>query len=203
MLDAIHPWGGRVRAFRSQWIKTRVADEPWQLAGYWRLRHAIFTGEQRLFRDSDRDEHDERALPIVALSSTAGMPDAVVGVVRVYAAGHDEWFGGAARGVPDVSAPRRRRRDADPNGGRHGARRRLPALPGDGTARQCPLLSAPSLRNRRTDTRLWRHPYAHAGTPFGLYTPRPPSHSGHERLEHDARSIDSQIATCRGARGQA
>lgn len=94
MLDAIHPWGGRVRAFRSQWIKTRVADEPWQLAGYWRLRHAIFTGEQRLFRDSDRDEHDERALPIVALSSTAGMPDAVVGVVRVYAAGHDEWFGG-------------------------------------------------------------------------------------------------------------
>lgn len=94
MLDAIHPWGSRVRAFHSQCIETLVASEPWQLAGYWRLRQAIFTGEQRLFLDSDRDEHDAGAKPIVAISSTAGMPDAVVGVVRVYSAGHDEWFGG-------------------------------------------------------------------------------------------------------------
>ena len=94
MLDAVHPWGSRVRAFRSQSIETRVADEPWQIAGYWLLRQAIFTGEQRLFVDSDKDEHDDHAKPIVALSLTAGMLDAVVGIVRVYSAGHDEWFGG-------------------------------------------------------------------------------------------------------------
>lgn len=94
MLDAIHPWGSRVRAFCSQSIETRVAGEPWQLEGYWQLRQRIFTGEQRLFVDSDRDEHDEHALPIVALSLTAGMPDTVVGVVRVYCIGDDQWFGG-------------------------------------------------------------------------------------------------------------
>jgi putative N-acetyltransferase (TIGR04045 family) len=94
VLDAIHPWGGKVRAFRSQSIETRVADEPWQVAGYWALRHAIFIREQRLFLVSDRDEHDDNALPLVALGLTAGMPDAVVGVVRVYPVGHDHWFGG-------------------------------------------------------------------------------------------------------------
>ena len=94
MLDAIHPWGGKVRTFRSPSIETRVANEPWQVAGYWALRQAIFAHEQRLFMSSDRDVHDDHALPLVALSSTAGMPDAVVGVVRVYPVGHDEWFGG-------------------------------------------------------------------------------------------------------------
>jgi len=94
VLDAIYPWGSRVRAFRSPGIETRVAREPWQLAGYWLLRRAIFTGEQRLFLETDRDEHDDHATPIVALSSSAGMPDAVVGVVRVYPVGHNRWFGG-------------------------------------------------------------------------------------------------------------
>lgn len=94
MLDPIHPWGSRVRAFCSQSIETQVAHEPWQLEGYWLLRREIFTGEQRLFVDSDRDEHDDDALPIVAISLTAGMPDAVVGVVRVYSVGDGEWYGG-------------------------------------------------------------------------------------------------------------
>jgi len=94
VLDAIHPWGGRIRAFRSPSIETRVADEPWQFTGYWALRRAIFAREQQLFLDSDRDEHDDHAKPIVALSLAAGMPDAVVGVVRVYPVGHDQWFGG-------------------------------------------------------------------------------------------------------------
>src|SRR6186713_3489568 len=94
MLDAIHPWGSRVRAFRSPGIETHVAREPWQLAGYWRLRRTIFTGEQRLFLETDRDEHDDHATPIVALSLTAGMPDTVIGVVRVYPVAQNQWFGG-------------------------------------------------------------------------------------------------------------
>ena len=94
MLDSIHPWGGRVRPFRSPAIETRVADEAWQLRGYWRLRRQIFSEEQQLFPGSDQDERDASAIPIVALSLSAGMPDAVVGVVRIYPAGGSEWYGG-------------------------------------------------------------------------------------------------------------
>jgi putative N-acetyltransferase (TIGR04045 family) len=101
VLDTIHPWGGRIRAFRSQSVETRVANEPWQMAGYWALRRAIFAREQRLFVDSDRDEHDDHAKPIVALSLTAGMPDAVVGVVRVYPVGQGRWFGGRLGVCPE------------------------------------------------------------------------------------------------------
>lgn len=94
MLDVIFPWGGRVREFRSAEFVTCVATEPWQLAGYWRLRRDIFSGEQQLFAKSDRDEHDAFSVPIVALSQAAGMPDSVIGVVRVYQAGTGEWYGG-------------------------------------------------------------------------------------------------------------
>jgi putative N-acetyltransferase (TIGR04045 family) len=94
VLDSIHPWGGRVRPFRSHAIETCVASEPWQLSGYWRLRRQIFSEEQQLFPGSDRDEKDESAVPIVALSLSAGMPDAVVGVVRIYPSGSSEWYGG-------------------------------------------------------------------------------------------------------------
>ncbi len=94
MLDVKHPWGGRVRPFRSVQIQFRIADEGWQTLGYYRLREQTFVHEQRLFSGSDRDTFDERALPIVALSQSGGMPDAVVGVVRVYRVTEHVWVGG-------------------------------------------------------------------------------------------------------------
>jgi putative N-acetyltransferase (TIGR04045 family) len=94
VLDAINPWGRPIRPSLGPQIAAQVATERWQLGGYHELRRAIFADEQGLFDGSDRDEHDEHALPIVALSQIAGMADRVVGVVRIYRSEPGTWFGG-------------------------------------------------------------------------------------------------------------
>jgi putative N-acetyltransferase (TIGR04045 family) len=87
-------WDAAVRPYRSAHVVTLFASEAWQHEGYWDLRTRVFVGEQRLFDGSDRDEHDTDAIPIVALSTAAGMLDQVIGAVRVYPAGGGTWFGG-------------------------------------------------------------------------------------------------------------
>jgi putative N-acetyltransferase (TIGR04045 family) len=94
MLDRIHPWGKPVRPQTAQRITAQLAREPWQVTAYFRLRREIFAGEQGLFAESDRDALDDQASPIVAAGEIAGMPDAVVGVVRIYPEGKGTWFGG-------------------------------------------------------------------------------------------------------------
>jgi putative N-acetyltransferase (TIGR04045 family) len=94
VLDAIHPWGRPVRPSLGTEVVAEVASEPWQVAGYRELRRAIFAEEQGLFAGSDCDEHDAHALPIVAQSQIAGMPDRVVGVVRIYRSEPGTWYGG-------------------------------------------------------------------------------------------------------------
>jgi putative N-acetyltransferase (TIGR04045 family) len=92
-LDPSLPWGSP-RPFLSKDIVAQVASEAWQKEAYFRLRRDIFEREQRLFSDSDVDEHDMHATPIVALSQVAGMPDEVIGVVRIYRSEGDTWYGG-------------------------------------------------------------------------------------------------------------
>jgi len=107
MLDCVHPWGKPVRAQTAQRISAVLAREPWQLAAYFQLRREIFAVEQGLFAESDRDDCDESASPIVAQGEIAGMPDGVVGVVRIYPEGKDTWFGGrlgVARSYRQVGA---------------------------------------------------------------------------------------------------
>jgi putative N-acetyltransferase (TIGR04045 family) len=95
MLDRVYPWGKPVRAQVAQRIHAEVASEPWQVTAYFRLRREIFAVEQGIFADSDRDALDAHATPIVAQGEIAGMPDGVVGVVRIYRAlERDTWFGG-------------------------------------------------------------------------------------------------------------
>lgn len=93
MLDAISTLP-RAQSAGAPVVVATIAREPWQLDGHFRLRHAIFVREQGLFSESDRDEHDAIATPIVAYSLIAGMPDRVVGVVRIYPARDGVWFGG-------------------------------------------------------------------------------------------------------------
>ena len=81
------------RPFRSKDIAYKLASEPWEIRAYHALRAAIFCDEQRLFSD-DRDLVDARAVPIVAISYLGGMPDAVVGVVRIWEDQHRQWWGG-------------------------------------------------------------------------------------------------------------
>jgi putative N-acetyltransferase (TIGR04045 family) len=96
MLDRVYPWGKPVRAQIAQRIRAEVAREPWQVEAYFRLRREIFAAEQGIFVDSDEDPFDAHASPIVAQGEIAGMPDGVVGVVRIYRASENEqtWFGG-------------------------------------------------------------------------------------------------------------
>lgn len=94
MLDRVHPWGRPVRPALASEVRARVASEPWELAGYFRVRRAIFAEEQALFERSDIDEHDAYATPIVATSQIAGMPDEVVGVVRIYEPEPGLFYGG-------------------------------------------------------------------------------------------------------------
>lgn len=87
------PWGA-APVFLSRSIAAEVASERWQVEAYYGLRRDIFEREQRLFEASDVDEHDLRAIPIVAMSFVAGMPHEVVGVVRIYEADPGTWYGG-------------------------------------------------------------------------------------------------------------
>jgi putative N-acetyltransferase (TIGR04045 family) len=85
---------GAAPGFLSRDIAACVATERWQLEAYYRLRRDIFEREQGLFSDSDVDEHDAHALPIVAMSHIAGMQHEVVGVVRIYPSQGATWYGG-------------------------------------------------------------------------------------------------------------
>jgi putative N-acetyltransferase (TIGR04045 family) len=96
MLDRVYPWGRPVRAQTAARIYATIASERWQIDAYFRLRREIFAEEQGLFAISDRDELDLDATPIVAQGEIAGMPDGVVGVVRIYRAADEPhtWYGG-------------------------------------------------------------------------------------------------------------
>ena len=87
ILEAVQP-------FRSRHITCHPATRPWELRAYYQLRRRFFCEEQGLFADDDRDEVDDRAIPVVAVACLAGMPDEVVGVVRIWEEGASRWWGG-------------------------------------------------------------------------------------------------------------
>ena len=86
VFDSYHP-------FTPQDFVFKIAHSPLELEGYWALRRSIFCEEQGIFRDSDRDTVDERAIPIVCESLIAGMEDLVVGVVRIDEREPGIWYG--------------------------------------------------------------------------------------------------------------
>jgi putative N-acetyltransferase (TIGR04045 family) len=112
MLECSRPWGAPVRPYTSPVVTFQLASAPWEHHGYWRLRRSVFSVEQGLFVGTDRDKYDDFAFPIVAVSQVLGMPDDVVGAVRIYPVPEDGscitgtkvWFGGRLA----VSRPYRR-----------------------------------------------------------------------------------------------
>jgi putative N-acetyltransferase (TIGR04045 family) len=83
-----------VQPFRSRHVACHLATKAWELRDYHRLRRRLFCDEQRLFPDDDHDAIDDRAIPVVAVACVAGMPDEVVGVVRIWEEAPGEWWGG-------------------------------------------------------------------------------------------------------------
>lgn len=73
--------------------RVRLAEAAWERAQCAALRRAVFCDEQRLFVGGDRDALDDHALPIAAIACTAGMPDQVVGTVRIHSVAPGEWVG--------------------------------------------------------------------------------------------------------------
>ena len=78
----------------SSTISVGVATEAWQRQGYFHLRRKIFCEETGLFDGADDDARDFKAVPIVAWDWQMGMPDHVVGTVRIDDHGDGLWFGG-------------------------------------------------------------------------------------------------------------
>ncbi|WP_010512629.1 MSMEG_0567/Sll0786 family nitrogen starvation N-acetyltransferase, partial [Komagataeibacter europaeus] len=71
----------------------RLVRTPWERAGYHALRRDVFCTEQQVFADDDRDAIDAVAIPIIAACCMAGMPDRVVGAVRIHEAEPGVWRG--------------------------------------------------------------------------------------------------------------
>ncbi len=74
-------------------FQLKFATEPWEKRGAFGLRRKVFCGEQGLFGDDDRDEFDEVAIALVALSLMSVVADDVVGTVRIHEAEPGLWWG--------------------------------------------------------------------------------------------------------------
>jgi putative N-acetyltransferase (TIGR04045 family) len=65
----------------------------WEASEAFKLRRAVFCIEQGVFVGDDRDEIDDRAQQLVAVSCIAGMPEQVVGTVRIHETEPGVWLG--------------------------------------------------------------------------------------------------------------
>ncbi|MDR5857768.1 GNAT family N-acetyltransferase [Caballeronia sp. LZ062] len=74
--------------FRVKW-----ATLPWEVQEAYKLRRAVFCMEQGIFVGDDRDDIDTHARLLVASSCVAGMPEQVVGTVRIHEESPGVWFG--------------------------------------------------------------------------------------------------------------
>lgn len=74
--------------FRVKWTTL-----PWEAREAYKLRRAVFCIEQGVFVGDDRDDIDELAQQLVALACVGGVPEQVVGTVRIHEAEPGLWFG--------------------------------------------------------------------------------------------------------------
>jgi hypothetical protein len=89
------------QCFAPQDFVFKIAHSQLEVEGYWALRRAIFCEEQGIFRGSDRDEIDERAIPIICQSLIGGMEDLVVGEVRIDEREPGVWYGSRLGVAPE------------------------------------------------------------------------------------------------------
>lgn len=71
----------------------KPATERWERREAMRLRRAVFCSEQGLFDRDDRDAIDREAILLVAVVGVSGMPDQVVGTVRIHEPAAGQWQG--------------------------------------------------------------------------------------------------------------
>jgi putative N-acetyltransferase (TIGR04045 family) len=71
----------------------REATSGWERDEAHALRRAVFCIEQGIFAGDDRDAIDTRSQLLVAMACIGGMPDQVVGTVRIHAPEPGLWWG--------------------------------------------------------------------------------------------------------------
>ena len=71
----------------------REAVQQWERDQAYALRRAVFCIEQGIFVGDDRDGVDDRAQLLVAMSCIGGMPDRIVGTVRIEESSPGLWWG--------------------------------------------------------------------------------------------------------------
>ena len=76
---------------REQRYVFKLAESAAEIEQYFAVRKEVFVDEQKLFAESDRDEYDAIALPIIAKEMAS---DTVVGTVRCYSVAEGVWIGG-------------------------------------------------------------------------------------------------------------
>ena len=74
-------------------LLVKPADQAWEREDYYGLRREVFCEEQQLLAQ-DKDENDFQAIAIVAVAYHCGMPERVIGAVRIYQAEPGLWYGG-------------------------------------------------------------------------------------------------------------
>ena len=74
-------------------FQIKFAVDPWERTAAAALRRKVFCEEQGVFAGDDRDAIDDVATTLVAVSSWAVAPDAVVGTVRIHEASPGLWWG--------------------------------------------------------------------------------------------------------------
>jgi len=76
------------RVFQVKW-----ATNAWEIEQANRIRREVFCEEQGLFQEHDRDDIDLIAQPLIVTTSILGMPEEVVGTVRIHQPEPGLWWG--------------------------------------------------------------------------------------------------------------
>ena len=87
--------------FVSSEFVLKHATAPWEIAGARALRREVFCREQKLFDGDDVDEVDGIAETLVAVAHVMGMPDRVVGTVRIHESAPNQWTGSRLAVAPE------------------------------------------------------------------------------------------------------
>lgn len=64
-------------------LQIKWATDDWERIAAFTLRREVFCDEQHVFDQDDRDDIDQIATPLVAVTLLGGMADEVVGTVRI------------------------------------------------------------------------------------------------------------------------
>jgi putative N-acetyltransferase (TIGR04045 family) len=79
--------------YRASEFQVKFATSDWERQEAHALRRAVFCEEQQIFEADYRDQIDDHAIPIVALSMMGVAADKLVGTVRIHQAEPGLWWG--------------------------------------------------------------------------------------------------------------